>query len=286
MTRGTPRRYRTAAGTARRQPRVRRASAGITPVRSAAILAMLVSAGAIYGLATTAAFGFERLDVSGATLTDAAAIRTAVGLEDGTNLVGLATEPVEARLRQLPSIRSVDVSVGLPDALRVTIEERRPLIVWAIGERRFAVDEGGLLFAEASAAAAPIGQAAPVVVDERAASGSLGVSSVLDPVDLDAALRLASLTPGQVGSHAELLRVHVTDDRGFTVSSGSRGWVAVFGFYGRNQRTTALIPGQVQLLGGLLTGREDTVQTVILADDREGTYIAKPTPRPSATPKP
>jgi hypothetical protein len=247
---------------------------------------MLVSAGAIYGLATTAAFGFERLDVSGATLTDAAAIRTAVGLEDGTNLVGLATEPVEARLRQLPSIRSVDVSVGLPDALRVTIEERRPLIVWAIGERRFAVDEGGLLFAEASAAASPIGQAAPVVVDERAASGSLGVSSVLDPVDLDAALRLASLTPGQVGSHAELLRVHVTDDRGFTVSSGSRGWVAVFGFYGRNQRTTALIPGQVQLLGGLLTGREDTVQTVILADDREGTYIAKPTPRPSATPKP
>ena len=76
------------------------------------------------------------------------------------------------------------------------------------------------------------------------------------------------------------------DDRGFTLSSGSGGWVAVFGFYGLNQRTPALIPGQVQLLSGLLTGREDTVQTVILADDREGTYIAKPTPRPSATPKP
>ena len=286
MTRGTPRRYRTAAGTARRQPRVRRASAGITPGRSAAILAMLVSAGAIYGLATTAAFGFERLDVSGATLTDEAAIRTAVALEDGTHLVGLATEPLEARLGQLPSIRSVDVSVGLPDALRVTIEERRPLIVWAIGDRRFAVDGGGLLFAEATSDASPVSQSVPIVVDERASSGGLGVSSVLDPVDLDAALRLASLTPGQVGSHAELLRVHVTDDRGFTISSGSRGWVAVFGFYGRNQRTTALIPGQVQLLGGLLTGREDTVQTVILADDREGTYIAKPTPRPSATPKP
>ena len=78
----------------------------------------------------------------------------------------------------------------------------------------------------------------------------------------------------------------MTDDRGFTISSGSGGWVAVFGSYGRSQRTTALIPGQVQLLGGLLTGREDTVQTVILADDREGTYVVKPTPRPSATPKP
>ena len=123
---------------------------------------MLVSAGAIYGLATTAAFGFERLDVSGATLTDEAAIRTAVALEDGTNLVGLATDPVEARLGQLPSIRSVDVSVGLPDALRVTIEERRPLIVWAIGDRRFAVDGGGLLFAEATSDASPVSQSVPI----------------------------------------------------------------------------------------------------------------------------
>ncbi|MEA2519799.1 MAG: hypothetical protein QOF49_1879, partial [Chloroflexota bacterium] len=49
---------------------------------------------------------------------------------------------------------------------------------------------------------------------------------------------------------------------------------------------TALIPGQVQLLKTLLTGREATVKTVILADDREGTYIPKVTPRPSATPKP
>ena len=80
----------------------------------------------------------------------------------------------------------------------------------------------------------------------------------------------------------------MTDDRGFTITGGSGGWVAVFGFYGQDQRTPSLIPGQVQLLGGLLAGREDTVQTVILADDREGTYIAKPTPtpRPGSSAKP
>lgn len=247
---------------------------------------MLISAGALYGLATTSAFGFERLEVTGATLTAEDAIRAKVGLEDGTNLVGLATEPIAARLRELPSVREVDVSVGLPDVLRVTVEERHPLIVWAVGERRFAVDEGGILFAEVTSEPTPAIQAAPIVIDERATSTGLAVGSVLDPVDLDAATRLGSLTPSQVGSHATLLRVHVTDDRGFTISSGSGGWVAVFGFYGRNQRTPALIPGQVQLLGGLLAGREDTVQTVILADDREGTFIVKPTPRPSATPRP
>ena len=116
---------------------------------------MLISAGALYGLATTSAFGFERLEVTGATLTAEDAIRAKVGLEDGTNLVGLATEPIAARLRELPSVREVDVSVGLPDVLRVTVEERHPLIVWAVGERRFAVDEGGILFAEVTSEPTP-----------------------------------------------------------------------------------------------------------------------------------
>jgi len=60
----------------------------------------------------------------------------------------------------------------------------------------------------------------------------------------------------------------------------------VFGFYGRSQRTPALIQGQVQLLTKLLDGREDTIQTVILADDRDGTYIPKATARPSASARP
>jgi hypothetical protein len=286
MTQRTPRRYRTASGTARRQPRIRRASAGLSPTRSAAILAMLIVTGATYGLATTSAFGFERLEVTGTTLTGGDAIRAKVALDDGTNLVGLATEPIAARLRELPSIRDAEVSVGLPDILKVDVEERLPVIVWAVGTRRFVVDEGGLLFAETTADPPAAAQGAPIVIDERASATSLEVTSVLDPVDLDAATRLGSLTPSQIGSGAALLRVHVTDDRGFTISSGSGGWVAVFGFYGRNQRTPALIPGQVQLLGGLLNGREATVETVILADDREGTFIPKPTPRPSASPKP
>ena len=76
----------------------------------------------------------------------------------------------------------------------------------------------------------------------------------------------------------------MTDERGFTLSSGPDGWLAVFGFYGRSQRTPALIPGQVQLLGALIAGREDRIQTVILADDKDGTFIPKPTPKPSAGP--
>lgn len=288
MTQRTPRRYRTAAGTPRRQPRVRRASAGLSPTRAAAILTMLIVAGAIYGLAATSAFGFDRLEVNGLGLTTEDAIRGSVGLEPGTNLVGLATEPIEARLRELPSVQDARVDVSLPDVLRVDVTERRPIVIWAVGERRFAVDAGGHLFADVSADPTGLTKGIPTVSDERVSANGLAVASTLDPVDLDAATRLGSLTPSQVGSHAAAFRVHVTDKNGFTISSGSGSWVAIFGFYGLSQRTPALIPGQVQVLAGLLAGHESIIDTAIIADDRVGTYDPKPTarPKPSPTVKP
>ena len=247
---------------------------------------MLVTAGAVYGLAGTPAFGFEKLDIVGAALTPEATIRTEVGVARGANLVGLSTGPILNRLLQIPAIAAATVTVGLPDALRVAVEERRPVLLWGVGTRRFAVDDSGYLFAELGPGSPAAVAALPTIFDQREVSAVLTVRSQLDPTDLDAAKRLGSLTPDQIGSRASKLTVSITDERGFTLGSGVRGWLAVFGFYGRSQRTPELIPGQVQLLAKLLEGREDTIATVILADDREGTYLPKPTPHPSASAKP
>ena len=70
----------------------------------------------------------------------------------------------------------------------------------------------------------------------------------------------------------------IDDEHGFSVDSGPDGWTAVFGFYTPTIRRTDLIPGQVRLLASLLAGREATVATVTLADDRNGTYTVKPAP--------
>jgi len=288
MTGRNPRRYRAAAaaGSRGRQARVRRASAGLSPTRAAAILAMLVSAGAIYGLVATAAFGYSRLDIVGTVVTPPGTVEAMLGLDKGANLVGLSTEPLEVQLRVIPSVADAHVSVGLPDTIRVEVTERHPIVIWAAAGHRFLVDEGGTLFADVGTTPPPAIAALPVVTDDRQSAATLGIRSSLDPVDLDAATRLGSLTPGQIGSAASQLTVRVSDERGFTVSSGPKGWLAVFGFYGGSQRTPALIPGQVQLLAGLIAGREAEVATVILADDRDGTYISKPTPKPSASSKP
>jgi hypothetical protein len=286
MTPPATRRYRTAAGTPRRRPRVRRASARLTPIRAGAILAMLIAAGAIYGLAATSAFGFNRLSISGNVLTPGDAIRGQVAIARGTNLVGLTTQPIVDRLRNLPSVADANVSVGLPDTLAIDVHERVPVLVWKVGDQRFAVDETGLLFAALPPNPPPSVAHLPVVADQRASASGLGIRSTLDPVDIDAATRLASLTPGQIGSHADALHVTVNDMNGFTVSSGPGGWLAVFGKYGLSQRTPGLIPGEVQLLSALLQGREDTIGTVFLSDERNGTYLPKPSTKPSTDPSP
>jgi hypothetical protein len=102
---------------------------------------------------------------------------------------------------------------------------------------------------------------------------------------LDAALRLGSLQPADLGTAATHLDIRVDDEDGFVMTADPVGWSATFGFYTPTLRTTELIPGQVRLLRSMLAqAGEDTVLKVILADDRSGTRIPRPSPSP--TPKP
>lgn len=278
----TLRTVRRPGGPGRRTRPIRRASAGLGSVRAGAILAMLLSAGAIYGLASSPAFGYDRLRIDGTSVTPDRVVRERLGLDSGANLFSLHTEPLEDRLRELPAVASADVSIGLPDTVAVRIDERRPILVWRAGERRWLVDGTGFLFAEAPAELAGDAAELPVISDDRAIAGGLRVGASIDAVDLDVATRLASLTPAEVGSAAAGLSVGVSDANGFLLSSVPKSWVAVFGFYGLSVRTPSLIPGQVQLLGALLReAGEPTVGLVVLSSDRDGTYFPKESPSPS-----
>ena len=267
--------------TTRRTRTVRRASARLSATRAGAALAMLVSAAAIYGVASSSAFDYNDLKLDGAVFTNPAAVEAAMADARGENLFRVATAPLQARLEQLPTVQSARIDLRLPGTLAVTLDERQPVLIWQVGDKRWLVDADGELFAELGhdppAAAARL----PVIQDRRAGSASLAVGGQLDPVDLDAATRLASLHPSDVASAAVGLTVSVTDDTGFVVASNPAGWSAVFGFHTPSLRTTDLIPGQVRLLRSLLDGREAQVDRVILASTTDGTYTPKATPSPS-----
>jgi len=109
---------------ARRTRSVRRASAGLSPVRAGAILAMLVSSAAVYGVAQATSFQYADVVIEGATFTDQAAIVAAVEDAKGANLFSLVTRPLEEKVRQIPTVRGADVSVRLPTTLVVRVRER------------------------------------------------------------------------------------------------------------------------------------------------------------------
>ena len=270
----------------RRTRTVRRASAGLSPVRAGALLVMLLAAAAVYGVANASAFAFREVRLEGAGVTDPAAVEQVLEDTRGTNLFGLRTGPLEAALLELPSVRSADVHVSLPESVVVRLEERTAVLVWRVGARRYLVDRDGRLFGRVGDEPPAEVAALPVVEDRRATSAGLAIGGRLEPVDLDAATRLASLVPADVGSEAEGLTVAVGDANGFVVRARPDSWSAVFGFYTLSLRTPDLIPGQVRLLRSLLIGREPLVDRIILASETDGTYTVKPTPKPSVTPSP
>lgn len=268
----------------RRTRPVRRASAGLSTVRAGAALAMLVSAAAVYGVGSSSAFDYAKLQVDGLHLTESSAVEGAFVDVRGMNLFGLSTAPLRAALEALPTVRAARVEVRLPGTLAVTVEERRPLLIWQLGSRRYLADADGTLFAELGEKPPPEAADLPVIDDRRTASAGLAIGQHLDTIDLDAARRLVSLVPADVGSTAASLAVLVTDANGFVVEARPEAWSAVFGFYTPSLRTTDLIPDQVRLLRSLLTGREQLVDQVILASATDGTYTPRATPTRSATP--
>ncbi len=283
-------------GSGRRTRPVRRASAGFTPVRAAALLVLLAALAGVYGLVASSAFSARRTQVTGAVWTPQDEIVTALAIPSGQNLFTVNPRALAHRLDGIPAIRWASVTVALPDEIKVAVTERQALVVWQAGGQRYLVDDTGLLFSDLGDQPPAAAAALPVIDDERALGTPLALGSTLDAVTLDAALRLGSLTPADLGSSAAGLAIRVDDTDGFSVSSVPAGWDAVFGFYTPTLRTTDLIPGQVRLLRSLLYGREAKVGRIILADDRSGTYLPRgsattsatprPTPGPAATPRP
>lgn len=273
-------------GAVRRTKPVRRASAGVTPVRAGALLSILAGVAAIYGVASSDAFLVRHTTIAGTTWTSEERILDALAIAPDANVFTLRSGQLEQALAAIPAVREATVSIALPDEVRVTVVEREALVAWKVGELRFLVDADGRLFADLPVDPPVAAAAMPVVDDARAASQAFGVGSMLDPVTLDAALRLASLGPADVGSGARSLLLRVDDEHGFTMRTRPVSWTAVFGFYTPTLRTTELIQGQVRLLRSLLAGRETSVQRVILADDHSATYIpieASPGPTPDPT---
>ena len=198
---------------------------------------------------------------------------------EAENVFTLRTAPLAARVVTLPTVASATVTAALPDAIRVDVVEREPILVWSVGDHRLLVDRDGLVLLDAAApdappAAARVVRSLPAIVDARAASARLAAGDHVDALDLDVATRLASLTLADIGTKAKRLDVRVTAADGWVVGPPD-GWEAVFGLYAATVRPPDVVPEQVRLLRSLLAGREAQLRRVYLASGEAGTYTLR-----------
>lgn len=252
---------------------------GPSPARAAALLAIVACILGLYGLTTVPALAITRIEVSPLSWTDHDELVRWLRVDPGLNAFQLSTDHLAERLEEIPSVAAARVEVRLPDTLTVAVTEREPILAWRVGDVTFLVDREGMLFALASNAG---GSAAtlPTIVDGRGASKViLGIGTRIDPTDLDAATRLASLRPDDVGTGADGLTVRITDADGFVVTTTPASWTAVFGPYSPVLRSPEMIPGQVRLLRSMLFGQETRLGRIVLADETHGTVVPLPSGR-------
>ena len=272
-------------GRVRRRGGQRRASGGFSPRRALAALAMLATAGLIWGAVASPVFAVRDVEVEGAVLTGDDAVRAALALPTpAPNAFTLATDVLRERLLALPAVADAEVTVGLPGILRVRIVEREPVLAWRRDGALLLVDRDGRIVADASGRGRRRGRGRGRRPAARRRPALLtgeqpAVGDQLGALDLDVATRLLSLVPADAGSAAPALLVGVDERDGWTlIPTVADPWTAVFGFYGPEIRGPAMIPEQVRLLRSLLVGREATLLRVVLAGPSEGTYTLKPAP--------
>ena len=271
-------------GRVRKRGGQRRASGGFSPRRALAALAMLATAGLIWGAVASPVFAVKHVEVEGAVLTGDDAVRAALALPTpAPNAFTLATDVLRERLLALPAVADAEVTVGLPGILKVRIVEREPVLAWRRDGALLLADRDGRIVADAAqdgnVAAAAAARGLPLVADRRSSGERLVVGDRIEALDLDVATRLLSLAPAELGSAVPMVLVGVDERDGWTlIPTVEDPWTAVFGFYGPEIRGPAMIPEQVRLLRSLLVGREATLLRVVLAGPNEGTYTLKPVP--------
>ena len=142
-------------GRVRRRSGQRRASGGFSPRRALAALAMLATAGLVWGAVASPVFGVKAVEIEGAVLTGEDAVRAALDLPSpAPNAFTLATDVLRERLLALPAVADVEVSVGLPGTLRVRIVEREPVLAWRRDGALLLADRDGRIVADAAAESA------------------------------------------------------------------------------------------------------------------------------------
>jgi hypothetical protein len=110
----------------------------------------------IFAVSVSPSFAARTLQIHGATFTSESIIRSIWAWTAYAERFRIDTDQAATQLVRLPAVESASVQVRLPSTVVVTLVEREPKLVWVIGDKRYVVDQDGLIFGLVDGAGNPI----------------------------------------------------------------------------------------------------------------------------------
>lgn len=163
-------------------------------VAGVVVLALVVAAAWV--VLFSSVLNLQHVRVTGAPTLSAGQVRRIAGVPLDGPLARVDVHAVRARVEQLSSVASVDVSRTWPHTLTIAITERTPVAVVETGHGLRAVDAGGVLFP------APLSHAHLPVIRAAAAA---------DTVSLREAAHVAAALPPRIARAVDHLELHSAD---------------------------------------------------------------------------
>ncbi len=90
-------------------------------------------------------FRVRSVRVHGATKTETAALRKAIGIAEGEAIFGMDAKAAQRRVEELPWVRVATVERSLPDTIVVRVVEREPLALWQHDDQVALLDTMGVV---------------------------------------------------------------------------------------------------------------------------------------------
>lgn len=153
-------------------------------------VAALLAAAAVYLFAFSPVFATQQVTVSGADVLTKAEVRQAAGVAVGTPLARVDIAAAADAVAGLPPVAEVEVSRSWPDAITITITERKPRLALPDGDGYLLADANGVVFDRVDKAPATLVQ---VVADSRARGVLVDVGTVFSALSDATAAKVARI---------------------------------------------------------------------------------------------
>lgn len=109
--------------------------------------AVNVTSDAFWEMTADAGFRLDQIYLTGREHADVSVVKAAIGMESGAPILAVPLKELQARLQEIPEVKSATIARQLPNKLSIVLAERQPAAVWQREGKYMLVDAEGVVLA-------------------------------------------------------------------------------------------------------------------------------------------